>query len=57
MPKKLSGNTLDGAVPKTAQTKRLREGEKKSLELGELAEHTHGKERERLQKAARKAAG
>jgi hypothetical protein len=56
MPKKPARNTLDSAVPKSRQMKRLREGDKKALELGELAEHSHGVERERLQKDAEKAA-
>ena len=56
MTTKSSQNLLDSAVPKSDQTRRLREGEKKALELGEQAEHSHGAERERLQKEAKKAA-
>lgn len=56
MPKKPARNTLDTAVPKSRQMKRLREGDKKALELGELAEHSHGEERERLQTEAKQAA-
>jgi hypothetical protein len=51
-----SKNTLDSAIPKTGQTDRLREGEKKSLELAELAEHEHGQRREQLQQQAQRAA-
>jgi len=47
---------MDSAVPKSHQMKRLPEGDKKALELGELAEHSHGEERERLQMEAKQAA-
>lgn len=43
-------------MPKSAQTKRLSEGEKKALELSEQAEHADGPEREDLQQQAKKAA-
>lgn len=56
MPAKDSRNIVDSAVPKSAQTKRLSEGEKKALELSEQAEHEHGPEREELQQQAKKAA-
>jgi len=51
-----SKSTLDNSVPKTRQVDRLREGEKKSLELGELAEHEQGAKREELQRQAHRAA-
>jgi len=56
MPAKDSRNIVDSAVPKSAQTERLREGEKKALELSEQAEHSDGPEREHLQNQAQKAA-
>jgi hypothetical protein len=56
MPTKPARNLVDSAVPKSAETHRLSEGEKKAMELGEQAEHSHGAERERLQKEAKKAA-
>jgi hypothetical protein len=45
----------DGTTPKSRETSRLSTGEKKAMELGAQAEHTHGKERERLQEEAEKA--
>jgi len=51
-----SKSTLDNSVPKPRQADRLREGEKKSLELGELAEHEQGGKREELQRQAHQAA-
>jgi hypothetical protein len=51
-----SKNTLDSAVPKSRQTDRLREGEKKSLELADLAEHEHGQRKEDLQRQAQRSA-
>jgi hypothetical protein len=56
MPKEQSKNTLDSAVPKSGQMDRLREEEKKSLELGELAEHEQGTRREELQRQAQQSA-
>lgn len=56
MPEKPARNLPDTAVPKSREMSRLREGEKKALELGEQAEHSHGTERERLQEEAEKAA-
>jgi hypothetical protein len=56
MPEKPAQNLPDSAVPKSRAMSRLRTGEKKALELGEQAEHTQGKERERLQQEAEKAA-
>ena len=51
-----SKSALDNSVPKARQADRLSEGEKKSLELGELAEHEQGAKREELQRQARRAA-
>ena len=56
MPTKPARNIVDSAVPKSDQTCRLSEGEKKALELGEQAEHSDGPARERLQKQAKNAA-
>ena len=56
MSKEHSKNTLDSAVPKSGHADRLSEGEKKSLELGELAEHEQGKRKEELQSQARRSA-
>ena len=56
MPAKDSKNIVDSAVPKSAQMKRLSEGEKKALELADQAEHSAGTERELLQDQAKKAA-
>jgi hypothetical protein len=56
MPAKDSDDILDSAVPKSPQTDRLRDGEKKALELSERAEHADGPEREHLQEQAEKAA-
>jgi hypothetical protein len=64
MPEKPAQNLSDGAVPslpdgttpKPREPSRLSTGEKKAMELGAQAEHTHGKEREKLQEAAEKAA-
>jgi hypothetical protein len=49
-------NIVDSAVPKSPEISRLREGEKKALELSEQAEHAHGPEREHLQDQAQQAA-
>ena len=64
MPEKPAQNLSEGAVPslpdgtqpETRGMQRLREGEKKALDLSEQAEHSHGAERERLQDEAEKAA-
>jgi hypothetical protein len=56
MSTKHSKNTLDSAVPKSRQMDRLRDGEKKALELSELAEHEHGERKEELQRQARQSA-
>ena len=45
-------NRSDDALPRSAEMKRLSEEEKAALEKGELAEHAHGEEREKLQKEA-----
>ncbi|MDQ3624372.1 MAG: hypothetical protein M3463_18080 [Verrucomicrobiota bacterium] len=45
-------NSVDSAVPKAASVPNLSEEEKKALELGELAEHSDGEKRERLQEKA-----
>jgi len=56
MPAKDSRNIVDSAVPKSAATERLPEGEKKALDLSEQAVHTDGAKREELQQQAKKAA-
>ena len=54
--KKPATSLVDSAVPKSAAVKNLSEGEKKALELNELAEHADGQERENLQKKAKRQA-
>jgi hypothetical protein len=56
MATKPARNRLDTAVPKPDQARRLHEGEKQALDLAEQAEHSHGEEREDLQREAKKAA-
>lgn len=56
MPTEHAKNRTDTSVPKPPQAHRLAEGEKQAMELGEEAEHSHGEQRERLQKDAKKAA-
>ncbi len=56
-PSQESRSTVDLAVPKSATARSMKENQRKALELGNLAEHASGTEREELHRKARRKAG
>ena len=48
---------VESAVPRPDAAKQLSEKEKRAMELGDEAEHAHGKQREQATQEAAKAGG